>query len=392
MKHRFQTPRMLVWLLTAGVLGLSGCALAPGLRFETASGRSPVFTQPGLTPDSAAQGDAAKGVPPVNLRPIGPELIAEQELTAQRGLQRLDALMQPPPRYTIGIGDVLSVVVWDHPQLTMPMGPAVLGVQDANSLPAGYTVDHDGMIQFAYAGRVKVAGLTEAQARELLINRLDRYIKDPQLTLRVQSYRSQRVYLEGEVRQPGQVPINDLPMTLAEALARSGGITPIADTSQIQILREGLRFQVSLPDLASRGINPGRIYLAHGDVVRVVSRDESRVSVMGEVERPQSLMMRNGRLSLQQALADAGGLDRNAADARMIYVIRGQGARQPAQVFHLNARSPAMLAMAEAFQLQPRDVVFVDPAPLALWNRVVSLILPTSGLTRATIDTVNNVR
>lgn len=380
------------WLLCLGVVWLGGCALAPGLRFESAQERTPLWTQPGLTQEAAERGDAANGVAPVNLVRISPEIIAEQELRLEQGVQRLDVLLQAPPRYTIGPGDVLSVVVWDHPQLTMPMGPTLLGLQDSSSLPAGYTVDADGMIQFAYAGRVKVAGLTEAQARELLTKQLSPVIKDPQITLRVQSYRSQRVYVEGEVRQPGQVPINDLPMSLAEAIARSGGITPVADSSQILVLREGQRFLISLPEITSRGLHPGRLFLQHGDVVRVTSRDEARVSVMGEVLRPQSLTMRNGRLSLQQALADAGGLDRNAADARMIYVIRSHGARQPAQVFHLNARSPAMLAMAEGFQLQPRDVVFVDPAPLVLWNRVVSLILPTSGLTRTTIDTVNTVR
>ena len=58
-------------------------------------------------------------------------------------------------------------------------------------------------------------------------------------------------------------------------------------------------------------------------------------------------------------------------------MIRNATSTQPV-VYHLNARSPTALAVAEEFELNPKDVVYVDATPLATWNRVISLILPSA--------------
>src|SRR5690606_41459730 len=60
----------------------------------------------------------------------------------------------------------------------------------------------EGRVQFPYVGAIALGGLTEYEARDLLTQRLAKYIKDPQVTVRVQSYRSGRVYIDGEVRTP----------------------------------------------------------------------------------------------------------------------------------------------------------------------------------------------
>ena len=67
-----------------------------------------------------------------------------------------------------------------------------------------------------------MAGLTELQARNLIVNSSSKYIQDPQITVRVLGYRSKRVYVEGEVKTPGALAINDIPMTLMEAVNRAG--------------------------------------------------------------------------------------------------------------------------------------------------------------------------
>jgi polysaccharide export outer membrane protein len=187
--------------------------------------------------------------------------------------------------------------------------------------------------------------------------------------------------------------ITDIPMTLTEAIFRAGGLTPLADTGRMQIVRGERRFDFNLQELIDRGINPSRILLEPGDMLRVQQRDDSKVYVLGEVARPSPVVpMRNGRLSLQQALGEVGGVSGQTADPRQIYVVRNRAAGQTPEVFHLDARSPVTLAMADGFQLKPRDLVYVDAAPLALWNRVISLILPSSGLTRDTISAVNSAR
>ncbi|UUZ54951.1 polysaccharide export protein [Massilia sp. H-1] len=110
----------------------------------------------------------------------------------------------------------------------------------------------------------------------------------PNVTLRVQAYRSKRVYIDGEVKSPGLQAINDIPMTLTEALNRVDGVLPTADQSRIALERGDARFMIDLRALVAKGINPGDVMLAHGDLVRVHSRDESKVFVSGEVVAPRA--------------------------------------------------------------------------------------------------------
>jgi polysaccharide export outer membrane protein len=313
------------------------------------------------------------------------EMITEKLINAERqqhreqANQELDKLLVPnPPPYGIGSGDVLTIVVWDHPELAGngmntagSLGPDPSG---ANTAPPGFVVDHQGRIQFPLIGMVSVDGLTEEQARTLLTTKLAKYLANPNVTLRIQSYRSKRVYIDGEVKSPGLQAINDIPMTLVEALNRAGGLLPSADQSRIVLERGQQRYLVSLRDLVQKGINPGLVMLAPGDVVRVHSRDESKVFVSGEVLAPKALTMHDGRLTLNEALGESGGISPLSGDARQVYVVRKTTDRT--RVFQLDARVAGSLAMAESFELQPKDIVYVAASPLANWNRKLSLLIP----------------
>lgn len=318
------------------------------------------------------------GAPPVQMI-TDQWLSAEQQRHARRTLQDVSALVERQPfSYRIGSGDVLSIVVWDHPELgaALPMdrnAAPPFGNEPALSPTAGFVVDHDGRVQFPYAGAVAVAGLTELQARDLLAERLARFIRQPIVTLRVQSYRSQRVYIDGEVKTPGLQPINDIPMTLVEALNRAGGALPSADQSRLMLERGQQRFPINLPLLMQRGVPLAQLMLHDGDLLHVPSRDESKVFVSGEVVAPRSLTMHNGRLTLNEAMGEAGGLTPDG-DGRQVYVVRRWSGGP--QIYRLDARTPGALAMAEAFELEPRDVVYVAATPLANWHRRISLLFP----------------
>jgi polysaccharide export outer membrane protein len=313
------------------------------------------------------------------------EMITDKLITAERQHHQvranddLDQLLVPhPPPYAIGGGDILSIVVWDHPELAGGLvtsansDPALAA--NANAVPQGFVVDHLGRIQFPLVGLVTVEGMTEEGARGLLTARLAKYIASPNVTLRVQSYRSKRVYIDGEVKALGLQAINDIPMTLVEALNRAGGLLPSADQSRIVLERGEARYAINLRDLVHRNINPGLVMLAPGDVVRVHSRDESKVFVSGEVVTPKALTMHDGRLTLNEALGESGGISPLSGDARQVYVVRKTTGRT--RVFQLDARVAGSLAMAEAFELQPKDIVYVAATPLANWNRNLSLLFP----------------
>jgi polysaccharide biosynthesis/export protein len=313
--------------------------------------------------------------------PITPALI-QAELNARPvGIPPdVRALFEQPKPYTIGPSDVIGVVVYDHPELS-PQATAVItqgGDPTGISAAPGFIVDAEGEIYFPYAGRMKVAGLTEIEAAELLMKRLARVVKEPQVTVRIASFRSRRTYVEGEVRAPGTQIITDIPMTLAEAINRAGGITPTGDRSFVTLTRGDRTTRIDLMQLQALGVSPTRILLESGDTVIVHNREDNKVYVMGEIVNPSALLMRNGKLSLNEALAGAGGPNLATANTSQIYVIRNTPAGSSPAVFHLNASSPTALALADSFPLEPRDVVYVDPVPLVSWNRIISLVLPSA--------------
>lgn len=356
------------------VVWLSACtAMAPGIQFGKA--------QPAST--EAADADADAVVSPAEILAITPRLVRQEKaLRDQQIAEDITALLQPAQIYRIEAGDVLHIVVWDHPELSASMLPAgvpgavgVAGVAVSPMQPqSGFEIDQQGMLDFPYAGKLKVAGLTAVEAHEQLIRRLSHYLKHPKVTLRVLTYRSKRVYVDGEVKQPGVQAINDLPMTLTEAINRAGGVTPMADQSRIMVSREGKTYQINMPQLVQRGVNPSAIMLASGDVVRVLSRDETKIFISGEVTSPRALPMRNGRLTLNEALGEAGGINPVTGDARQVYVVRRNS--QSSVVYQLDANAPGALAMAEGFELNPRDVVYVAATPLTNWNRTISAMIP----------------
>lgn len=100
-----------------------------------------------------------------------------------------------------------------------------LSTGTSNTAATGFTVSAKGYIQMPFCGSVKAAGLTDEELRDKLTELLQAMLKKPQVTVAVQTYRSGRIYVDGEVRTPGQLILHDVPMTLPEALSRAGGIT-----------------------------------------------------------------------------------------------------------------------------------------------------------------------
>jgi len=364
---------------------LTACAYAPGMYVGKTSlvGEA----RPSIWFDAEAY-ISADAPPAGRIIAITPKLISQQRSQKSADVSpEVKKLFAEPKPYVIGAGDVLNIVVWDHPELSISAAGGL--ATDAGSLSPvgnGYSVNRQGLIQFPYAGTLQVNGLTEFEVRDLLVQRLVKYIKEPQVTVRIQSFRSGRVYMDGEIRTPGLLALTDIPMTLPEAIGRAGGLTPLADRSSIAITRNGSTTVVNLPLLTAQGVNPSSILLSNGDLVRVLGREDAKVFVMGEVTKPSSHTLRDGRLSLNEALGEAGGISQNLGDPRQIFVVRASNSDTP-EIYHLDAQSPAAFALAEGFQLRARDVVYVDPVPLVRWNRVISLILPSAQAVTATRST-----
>jgi polysaccharide export outer membrane protein len=369
------------------LLALSACGIDPGQHYSSDTqdryGTS-VTGVPGANRTNGTTGAAQVNddpPPPGALTEITPDLVKAQRASISTQIPLdVQSLFATPTPYTIGPGDVLNIMIWDHPELNLPANSVqTVGIDytGSASVASGYSVDASGMIQFAYAGAIRVQGLTEMQARDVLSAHLAKFVRDPQVTLRVQSYRSKRVYMDGEVRTPGLQIFNDVPMTLPEALNRAGGFTAVGDRASIAVIRNGKQVIVDIPALVARGINPSNVLLRNDDIVRVFAREDSKVFVMGEVTKPTTLFLRNGELSLNEALGDAGGVSQTTSDGKQVYVVRNITADKH-QIFHLDASNPSALALAENFELKAKDVVFVDTAAVVRWGRVINNVVPTA--------------
>ncbi|BCF98236.1 capsular polysaccharide transporter [Paraburkholderia sp. PGU19] len=372
--------------LAIAILGvvLSACSAVPGQRMIVPSS----IDVSGGQYSSEPRQQITVPITDINLDEIQKLQDAAKGDLSQQVQTMLNTARSEPPAYAVGKGDVLQITVWDHPELVAALGQPNPSSRPSDAAP-GFLVDDEGNVQFPYAGSVHVAGLTVKEIQARIASLIAKIYKDPQVTVRVASFRWAQIYIDGEVRAPGLQQINDIPMTLPEAIGRAGGFTPNADQSRVDLIRDDQTIRINIPDLIDAGRNPARIMLQRGDMLRVAARDENGIYVMGEVNRPATILpMRSGKLTLAEALSQAGSLNQNTAEANQLFVIRAPyGSAGKPQIFHLDATSPVSMILANQFDLHPKDVVFVDNGALVKFNRVLNLLLPAinAGLTAAIV-------
>lgn len=374
MTNKMIKPLAVVFLAT----GLSACAFAPGGHIPD-QGAGSLFASEGSVTNNGygnAEFSDAELEKLVQTYSISPMLIAEMRAKqAQQGVSFNNALEEARNNYdyTVGKGDILNITVYNHPELTIPAG----SMRSAEE--SGNWVHNDGTIFYPYIGKVEVAGLRVDQIREVIARRLSKYIESPQVDVTVASFRSQRIYVTGAVAQPGVLPVTNVPMTLIEAVGAAGGLTPHADWTDVTLTRGAEELRFNLRELYQNGDTNQNILLKPNDILHIARNDRNKVFVLGEVGAPKSYIMGRNGMTLAEALADAGGLFEITADAEGIFVVRqaeGDSGRI-ADVYQLNAKNATALVLAEQFQLQQRDIVYVTAAPITRWNRVINQILPS---------------
>jgi polysaccharide export outer membrane protein len=344
---------------------MAGCTVVPG------SYHSPT---PGWFVDGEEipQGEPLPDV--VKVHAIGTAILSQQSVhPVDKGVPEEIDLSAEEYDYQVGPGDVLQITVWDHPELTIPAGSL------RSSAESGNWVHNDGTIFYPYVGIVNVEGLRVTEIRDMITKRLSRYIEDPQVDVSVAAFRNKRIYVTGEVDEPGLYPVTNVPTRLIDVIAEAGGLTPRADWSSVVLTRSGKDYRLSLRDIYQYGNTSQNVLLKHNDVINVNPVTDAKVFVLGEVGKASSLQMGRNGLTLAEALAENGGLDQRQSDASGVFVFRkaAKDADHGIDIYQLNAKDAAALVLADSFRLQERDIVYVTAAPLARWNRVLSLILPS---------------
>jgi polysaccharide export outer membrane protein len=173
----------------------------------------------------------------------------------QRAASRSAAVVPvsvPPPDYTIGPDDKLSIVFWKDTEITSEV-----------------VVRPDGRISLPLLNDVQAAGLTPDQLRERLLAAASRFIADPAATVVVKEINSRRVFITGSVEKPGSYPLNT-PTTVLQLIATAGGLKEFVSGKNIVVVRPGnTRIKFNYRDVVGAKKLGQNIELRPGDTVIV---------------------------------------------------------------------------------------------------------------------------
>jgi len=251
--------------------------------------------------------------------------------------------------YVIGPGDVLTITVWGHPDLSRD-----------------YAVDPDGFAPFPLINRVKAGGLTTRQVAASLVDLLGKdYLVNPQVIVSVKEYWSQKVTILGEAARPGVFYLTG-PTTLVDVLSKAGWLSKNAG-KQILLVRDQpvagsganggdtaiTRLSI---DKLQAGNNAENVRVQAGDTIFVGSRDENNFFVFGEVKRPGSYPL-DKETNILEGITIAGGFTDKASPSRT-RVIRVDMAGP--QVLEIDMSDIVKRGHRDkALRLQANDVVVV---------------------------------
>jgi polysaccharide biosynthesis/export protein len=375
--------------LCACALTLAACSdILPGLNVS--EGKSSHQYQ--VEPNQQGTGYeivAAKPLPSYQIITVTPDVLvnlASHRSEDEDSLDTVPSLLPStvPPEYRLGPGDVFFVVVWDHPELTAPYTGLT---QDLTS--QGRLIAADGTAFYPYVGSFKAAGMTASELRTYLASRLKAVVQNPQVDVRIVSYRAGRVEITGEVGRPGTLTFDDTPKGVLQAIDSSGGLAPGASRRRALLVRNGVIHRIDLAGLLSGTRLIPNPELKPGDVLHIPDQSGDQVFILGAVARQAPVVIQQDSMSLIQALTDAGGLDINRGKDAGVLVFRphlSSDSQIESKIFTLDIGTPEGMLLASQFELEPHDVVYVKATAFAQYNSVVNELLPTvTGIYQATL-------
>lgn len=274
--------------------------------------------------------------------------------------------------YRISQGDILGINLVGYPEITPPTG------NENNPYDSGFPVDQQGFVQFPLIGRIKASGLSVPQFTANLRGQLQRYLKHSDPQVKVINYLGNKFFIDGEVRQPGEFAITDAPVSLYSAISMAGGATAVGDSNNIVLNRDGRSYSIGLQSLQKAGRSANQIYLQDGDSIHVNSLSRKQVYVLGELGRIAPVPIPEQGLNLAHVLGQSGGLDATTANAAKIYIVRDNPQSVLTNIYYIDMQTVTNFALANRFEMHPNDIVYVDATGLARWNRIISLLLPST--------------
>ena len=309
------------------------------------------------------------------------QAIALRPAAALRGLA---AGSSSAPTDLIGEGDVLAISVVEAGSGGLFARPGDAAGDTQQGLPR-VVVDRSGSVFVPFAGQVHVAGLTPREAAIIVERALTGRAINPQVTLTVVESRTNAVVIIGAVKNSGHVPLSAHNDRLLDVVASAGGPTRTPADLLIEVIRGDRSAETTFANLL---IDPAQnIRLAPQDQVRLLERPR-KYSTFGAVGRVAQSLIEDDTLTLAEAISRAGGLDTNSANAGAVMVFRFErpevatalGVRSPPAgkgvpvVYRLNYSKPESVFVADNFQIQPNDLIYVPRSDITEAYKFLTLV------------------
>ncbi|KIU25992.1 sugar transporter, partial [Methylobacterium radiotolerans] len=294
---------------------------------------------------------------------------------------------RPSSEPVIGIGDMVSVSVWEAGSGGLFSGPLVADRFSAGSKSAlipEQPVGRDGAISVPYAGRIKVAGRRTQDVQALIENELAGKAIQPQVLVSVTRPISQAVTVTGEGAAGARLPLSGHGDRILDVIAAAGGNRAPVNETFVRLSRGPVTATVPLTTVVS---NPREnIYLRPNDVLTLV-RDPQTFIAVGALGNSTELPFQADGITLAQALAKARGLSDFAADPAGTFIFRFEPASvvrrlSPGSkllgtplvpvVYRIDMRDPNSLFVSQAFRMRNRDLIYVSNAPFTEVQKVLT--------------------
>lgn len=295
-------------------------------------------------------------------------------------------------QYRIGTADVLAIFV-DVPLFAEDASTA-LSTGQAQQEARLYTVSERGEIFLPLHGPLPVAGLTITEAYEAILVALKEFFARPQINVSVAEFRSQRVAVVFGSGEGSYIPITNQPLSILDAVMQTPreSLQPDQlDFRNVVLKRDGHETGVDLTSLIESSSFGSDWLLKDRDVV-LVPKNSNGVYLIGEIPNqrrlidpygtslaellfPQPVSPQQRINQIQQLRLNDNFLNLGSTNIGSIFVIRGDTTF--AHVYHLNAKTPDALLLADEFPMLPGDVVFVSTRRITRFNRFIAEILPS---------------
>jgi polysaccharide export outer membrane protein len=348
-----------IFVLTVTAL-LSGCGLP---------GSGPLATD--VASDQSPQGVLGGYV----LVAVDERVASISASQPRESFKRVFTTGRPAPDLRIGISDSVVVTIWEA-----AAGGLFSAAANDRTISAGsrtatipeQVVDRDGTIEVPYAGRLRVAGLRPAEVEQEIVKALSGKAIEPQVVVTISKNLSNTVSVGGEVTAGARIALSTKGDRILDVIAAAGGIRVPASDAFIQLTRG--RRTVSVAYNAILEHPEENIYAAPGDDITVV-RDPQTFTAFGGTGRNAQVPFDAAGITLEEAIAKAGGLLDYRADPAGIFLLRfeptplvaklapsrdlpSQGDLVPV-VYQLNLRDANSFFLARSFPMRDKDMLYV---------------------------------